>query len=384
MPLEKAMNGLVVGEAAAHTAVVSITDDPAASAQSPGHDSPASACGPESSGRKGLAPAAVDVAAVAAPAQCTALDGVALGHRLMDAANKSDRASAIIQFVLVTALLNTCVLVPLDGMLVAWIAEAGIDVLAQDVRTADPAALTTVEAATIGRGCAAILRISATPDEAVDESLSKYPALRATAQQHVWFRPMLVTVAKRCRAAASPGMRLRLGLGAGFSIMDMLSDMANIVQMFLNGQSVGACALLSLIVTNLAVQLLLVVLQNSHRDKREVAWEIFLVLSLVKAGVDAMRVARGEEHVSGAPFDPFTEMVVGKLIELIFESIPGAVVQAIFLLSGGWTTAAVVSIAISCLSTAFAATMLAYDMDTNAAKRRNSPEFYGCVPNRVH
>ena len=78
------------------------------------------------------------------------------------------------------------------------------------------------------------------------------------------------------------------------------------------------------------------------------------------------------------------EMVFSKVVELVFESIPGAVLQAIFLLSGGWTTAAVVSIAISCLSTAFTATMLAYDMDMNAAKRRNNPEFYGCGPSRVY
>ena len=152
MPLEKAMNGWGVGEAATHTAVVSISDDPAASAQSPVHDSAASACGPESSVVEGLAPTVVDVAATAALAQCTARDGVALGHGLMDAANtasKSDRASAIIQFVLVTALLNRCVLVPLDGMLVAWIAEEGFDLAAQDVPTADPAALTMAEAETL-------------------------------------------------------------------------------------------------------------------------------------------------------------------------------------------------------------------------------------------
>ena len=86
-------------------------------------------------------------------------------------------------------------LVPLDAVLVGWIGEQGFELAAQDVPTADPAALTMAEAATIGRGCAAILRISATPDEAVDESLSTYPALRATAQHHVWFRPMLLTVA---------------------------------------------------------------------------------------------------------------------------------------------------------------------------------------------
>ncbi len=114
---------------------------------------------------------------------------MSLGHGLMDAvmntATKPDRPSAIIHFILVTALLNTCVLVPLDAVLVAWIGEQGFDVLAQDVPIADPAALTMAEAATIGRGCAAVLRISATPDEAVEELLSKYPAFSATVQHHV-------------------------------------------------------------------------------------------------------------------------------------------------------------------------------------------------------
>jgi hypothetical protein len=41
------------------------------------------------------------------------------------------------------------------------------------------------------------------------------------------------------------------------------------------------------------------------------------------------------------------------------------------------TTAALLSILLSCLSTAFTATMLAYDYDTNAARRKLSPELYG-------
>ncbi len=79
--------------------------------------------------------------------------------------------------------------------------------------------------------------------------------------------------------------------------------------------------------------------------------------------------------------DPFTEMVIGKVSELAFESIPGGLAQAIFVLNGGnWTTAAILSIGLSCLSTAFTATMLEYDLDTNAAKRKKNPEFYGYMP----
>ena len=71
-------------------------------------------------------------------------------------------------------------------------------------------------------------------------------------------------------------------------------------------------------------------------------------------------------------------MLFGKGIEMVFESIPGAVLQMILLLYGNWTTAAMLSILVSCLSTAFTATMLAYDLDTNAAKRKSAPWFYGC------
>jgi hypothetical protein len=62
---------------------------------------------------------------------------------------------------------------------------------------------------------------------------------------------------------------------------------------------------------------------------------------------------------------------------MVFESIPGAVLQAAFALYNGWTTAALLSILISCLSTAFTATMVAFDLDTNVPKRTTTPEFFG-------
>ena len=71
------------------------------------------------------------------------------------------------------------------------------------------------------------------------------------------------------------------------------------------------------------------------------------------------------------------EMVCCKVVEMVFESIPGALLQAIFALYNGWTTAALLSILISCLSTAFTATMIAYDLDTNAMNRKKNAEIYG-------
>jgi hypothetical protein len=215
----------------------------------------------------------------------------------------------------------------------------------------------------------------------VDELLQTYPAVNVAAQQHIWLRPMLETIAKRRAETAPLGLKLRLSLGAAFSMSDMASDAAQIVALFLAGRSLRAFALLAMIAMNLAVQALVAILQTAHLGWRAVLWELSIVFSLLKPAIDAIRVAGGHEHVQGAPMDPLVEMVVCKCSEMTFESIPGGLAQAIFLLDGGdWTTVAVVSVCLSCISTAFTATTLAYDLDTNKRKRQLNPEFFGYIP----
>jgi hypothetical protein len=161
-----------------------------------------------------------------------------------------------------------------------------------------------------------------------------------------------------------------------------VSDAVQIVAMFLAGQSLRAFALLAMIAMNLAVQALAVILQNAHLGWRAILWELSIVFSLLKPAIDAIRVAGGDDRVEGAPMDPLVEMVVCKCSEMTFESIPGGLVQAIFLLDGGdWTAVAVVSVCLSCISAAFTTTTLAYDLDTNKGRRHRNPEFYGYVPN---
>jgi hypothetical protein len=114
---------------------------------------------------------------------------------------------------------------------------------------------------------------------------------------------------------------------------------------------------------------------------RAVWWELTVVFSLLKPAIDAIRVARGDERVDGAPLDPLAEMTFGKLSEMTFESIPAGLAQAIFLLDGGdWTTLAVASVVLSCISTAFTATTVDFDIDTNKGYRGTNAEFYGYIP----
>jgi hypothetical protein len=301
-----------------------------------------------------------------------------------EAAKESSRASAISTFVMRAAMLRECGFTTLDAMLIGTLAKQSFRVRPRDVSTHDPKALTAAEAEIIGRGFECILRLSATHIEAVDELLRKYPALTLIREEHVWFRPMLEAIAKRRMASAPLGLKLRLGIGAGFSVADMLSDILSIRIMLQTGQAMGAYGMIGLIGVSLTLQLFVTVVQHKHRGRYEVAWEVFVVLSLAKPGVDAMRVASGVEHVAGAPLDPFAEMMVGKILEIVFEAVLGAALQATIVLSGHWSGAAVISVGISCLSIGFATAMMALDLDTNPARRHDMPEFYGYIEDRAH
>jgi hypothetical protein len=327
------------------------------------------------------------------PSELRAEDGALLGHLFMDlvATKKGpERALAIRTFVERTATLRECGFAHLDAFFRGIFEESVLFQLGLGLRkfkavsvpevvAVNPGAMTAAASASIGHGFESTVRISATPADAIDDLLATYRALGVMAQRHVWFRAMLET--KRRVVAAPLGLRLRLGIGAVFSFGDMASDMNNTVSMLRAGNSLGAAIMLGLIALNLAFQGLVVIVQTAHRGWRVVLWELFLVLSLLKPAIDVIRVAGGEEHIEGAPIDPFVEMVICKVSELTFESIPGGLAQAIFVLNGGhWSTAAVVSIGLSCLSTAFTATMLVYDLDTNAGRRKHNPEFYGYMP----
>ena len=63
------------------------------------------------------------------------------------------------------------------------------------------------------------------------------------------------------------------------------------------------------------------------------------------------------------------------------EAIPGAVIQLSAILSAGEaSSAAIVSLIISALTSGFISATISFDMDTDTMLRMNNPEFYGFVP----
>jgi hypothetical protein len=126
-------------------------------------------------------------------------------------------------------------------------------------------------------------------------------------------------------------LKLRAFGGAGLSFGDMISDAYMINTFYMTGKRGTANGLLAMVGSNLAIQALIVWGQTHGLKKRKwrtMITEIISVVTFVKPGVDAFRVASGAEQVPGSVMTPLHEMVYTKGGELVFEAIPGWVREA--------------------------------------------------------
>ena len=132
---------------------------------------------------------------------------------------------------------------------------------------------------------------------------------------------------------------------------------------------------MAMVCFSIAAQSLLVYYRNMHRSAGEIAKEVLIVLSCFKPVIDLRRQMDGHE-VDGAPFDTNTERNLCKIIETVCESVPASIIAMVaLLLLGKWAWAPIVSIGISWITTAFKATSLTFNMDTDRKRRENNPRF---------
>jgi hypothetical protein len=122
---------------------------------------------------------------------------------------------------------------------------------------------------------------------------------------------------------------------------------------------------------------------KKHHGVLAVLAEVMLVITGLKAGVEVWRLARvtssGEERDPGAPVSLWLAVMLGKVVERVFESIPGAMLTAATLLGSAdaRSLSTLVSVVFACLATAFVATTIAYNFDADAECRHLEPAFHG-------
>jgi len=85
-----------------------------------------------------------------------------------------------------------------------------------------------------------------------------------------------------------------------------------------------------------------------------------------------------EEHHM---MDAKTELVITKSAEMICQGIPGCLLQLYVILKVGDTSGrAVASVLVSALSTGYSSGIVSFDYDTDPVKRKETPDFYGYIP----
>ena len=113
------------------------------------------------------------------------------------------------------------------------------------------------------------------PESAVDEWIVGCRALKEfDKQHHVWFRPMMNTVAKRILGEVAWGLKWRVSMGAGLSVMDIISDAYMIYQYLTSeeeGQAIFGFINLGMVAASLLIQLLIVYGQNHKKGVKKMA-----------------------------------------------------------------------------------------------------------------
>jgi hypothetical protein len=134
---------------------------------------------------------------------------------------------------------------------------------------------------------------------------------------------MMDTIAQRLLESVSWGLKMRLYMGAGLSMMDLISDVYMIYTYATTEKQGTALSLAIMVGLCLLFQLVLVWIQAHKGPRRVMLKEMLIVLSGTAPGVHAMRVARGTEQSEYAAMDPELELTFTRGIELVLESIPG-------------------------------------------------------------
>ena len=233
----------------------------------------------------------------------------------------------------------------------------------------------------VGNSIAYFLRMHQTGDAAVDTWRRNYPQLNELFEIE-GFKEFMEVITSHLLLVNKFGMIFQVSVWAALSTIDAATDIYVITTYYQTDALIGqARALLAMIITNLVIQIAVVLAQYKKKSLAGKLKEVLITLFFLRPAVDTYRVSTNHED-DGANFNSLNEMVMNKGIELATESIPGCVLQLYVWLNSPEEagTFALVSIGVSAATTSFASAMIAFDFDVDVPHRRNQPKFYGYLP----
>jgi len=165
-------------------------------------------------------------------------------------------------------------------------------------------------------------------------------------------------------------------------MLDVVTDIYVISTYYQSDELVGqANALLLMISLCVVIQLGLVMGNYREKKSSRKLKEVLITIFFLRPAVDAYRVSTNQKDNETA-VGSLIELAANKMTEMTTESIPGCVLQLYVWLTHQEQAGeyALVSIAISALTTGYTSALIAFDMDVDPHHRKTQPKFYGYIP----
>ena len=238
------------------------------------------------------------------------------------------------------------------------------------------------QASIIGMKFSNGLRSRGSSEAGTQQWISQHLALVELDNKYPFFSTMCNTIGQRKLREALWGMKFRLYSGAALTLLDSATDINAIYTYFVEGRDIYGWTNLAFILVSLLLQFVIVIVQNRKRGVKVVVREIAIVVLMIKAPIDAKRVASGNIQEELCLFDPQMEYTYTKCADMFGEGIPSSILQTYALLDDGMSATAVVSIVISAASIAFSSTTISIEYDTAPRNRLYAANYYGYFPDK--
>ena len=180
----------------------------------------------------------------------------------------------------------------------------------------------------LGSSFLKFLNVAATEEGAFASWVKKHPAMNELSANHKFFKPLMLTIGKELRHAAT---WQKLGLSIGAALMSMLDVATDIFTINIYrglGKNETADLMTVFVILSLVLQLVMVVAVH-HRNKRNMLIEMFGTVTFTKPAINKFRVLTNAKMKGHAILPPVSEMMAFKMCEVFSESIPMSVIQVL-------------------------------------------------------
>jgi len=214
-------------------------------------------------------------------------------------------------------------------------------------------------------------------EEAVERWIGLFQVLQEF-DKKPWFRKFMTVLSEPSIKASLFGYKQKVYLSLIVGYFDCGTDIYALYIMYMLSLYIDFRWNFGYILTNLILQLIVVLMQTQGLPLRTILLELLSVWLFIKPALDAHRFVNGININPNALLSNMAEMILGKCSELFAEAIPCGLHQMkVWIQSGDMPLYIAISILISAASIGYTSALISYNFDTSREYRKKNKRFYG-------